>query len=40
MIVLKVLLDDGLQRNEAINDFIIKALEDKNELLVAEAQSV
>ena len=40
MIVLKVLLDSGLQRNEAINEFVSKALEDKNELLVTEAQSL
>ncbi len=40
MVVLKVLLDNGLQRNEAINEFVSKALEDKNELLVTEAQSL
>ena len=36
MISLKVMLENGLERNEAINEFIEKALEDKNELLVAE----
>ncbi len=40
MISLKVLLKNGLERNEAINVFISKALEDKNEVLVAEAQSL
>ncbi|WP_299363677.1 glutamine--tRNA ligase/YqeY domain fusion protein [Winogradskyella sp.] len=40
MISLKELLKNGLQRNEAIDAFIAKALEDKNELLVAEAQSI
>ena len=37
MIALKVLLKNGLKRNDAINDFVVKAKEDKNELLVAEA---
>jgi glutaminyl-tRNA synthetase len=37
MLTLSVLLENGLEKNEAINDFIEKALEDKNELLVAEA---
>lgn len=40
MIVLKVLLKSGLERNEAITDFISKALEDSNSILVTEAQSV
>jgi glutaminyl-tRNA synthetase len=40
MISLGVLLDNGLEKNEAINDFISKALEDKNELLVAEAKAL
>ena len=40
MISLKELLKNGLQRNEAIDAFITKALEDKNDLLVAEAQSI
>ena len=39
-IALKVLLENGLERNEAINAFIGKALEDKNELLVAEAKQL
>ncbi|MBV1924511.1 MAG: glutamine--tRNA ligase, partial [Flavobacteriaceae bacterium] len=37
MITLGVLLKNGQEKNEAINDFISKALEDKNELLVTEA---
>ncbi|MBQ0786316.1 MAG: glutamine--tRNA ligase, partial [Oceanihabitans sp.] len=37
MLTLSVLLENGLEKNEAIIDFIEKALEDKNELLVAEA---
>ena len=40
MITLKELLKNGLERNDAINAFIEKALEDKNELLVAEASEV
>ena len=40
MITLGVLLNNGLEKNEAINDFITKALEDKNELLVAEAKAI
>ncbi|MEW4922338.1 glutamine--tRNA ligase/YqeY domain fusion protein [Algibacter sp. 2305UL17-15] len=40
MITLGVLLKNGLEKNEAINEFISKAKEDKNELLVAEAQSL
>lgn len=40
MISLGVLLDNGLQKNDAINDFISKALNDKNELLVAEASAL
>lgn len=40
MITLKELLKNGLERNDAINEFIEKALEDKNELLVAEASEV
>ncbi|AUC82985.1 glutamine--tRNA ligase/YqeY domain fusion protein [Lacinutrix sp. Bg11-31] len=40
MISLGVLLDNGLEKNEAINDFISKALEDKNELLVTEAKAI
>lgn len=38
VLALSVLLKNGLAKNEAINAFINKALEDKNELLVAEAQ--
>lgn len=38
MITLGVLLKNGLEKNDAINAFISKALEDKNELLVAEAK--
>ncbi|WP_339874746.1 glutamine--tRNA ligase/YqeY domain fusion protein [Olleya marilimosa] len=40
MIALGVLLDNGLDKNEAITDFINKALEDKNELLVNEAKAL
>ncbi len=40
MLTLGVLLDNGLERNNEINDFINKALEDKNELLVAEAKAI
>jgi glutaminyl-tRNA synthetase len=40
MIVLKELLKNGLDRNDVIDEFISKALEDKNELLVAEAKDV
>ena len=38
MLTLGVLLKNGLEKNNAINDFIEKALEDKNELLVTEAK--
>jgi len=37
-LTLKVLLENGLKRNKAIDEFISKALEDDNELLVAEAK--
>lgn len=40
MITLGVLLEGGLEKNEAINAFVSKALEDKNELLVAEAKRI
>jgi len=40
LLVLGVLLNNGLERNDAVNAFIKKALEDKNELLVAEAKAV
>ena len=40
MITLGILLDNGLDKNEAITDFINKALEDKNELLVNEAKAL
>ena len=40
MLTLSVLLDNGLEKNEAINEFITKALDDKNELLVAEAKQL
>ncbi|MBV7269130.1 glutamine--tRNA ligase/YqeY domain fusion protein [Winogradskyella luteola] len=40
MISLKQLLKNGLERNEAIDEFINKALEDKNELLVKEASEI
>ena len=40
MITLGVLLKNGLEKNEAINEFIAKALDDKNALLVAEAAAI
>ncbi|MCL4131467.1 UNVERIFIED_CONTAM: hypothetical protein GTU68_027565 [Idotea baltica] len=40
LVTLGVLLNNGLEKNDVINDFINKALEDKNELLVAEAKLV
>jgi glutaminyl-tRNA synthetase len=40
MITLSVLLKNGQERNQAVNDFIAKALEDKNQLLVAEAKAI
>ncbi|MDG1730497.1 MAG: glutamine--tRNA ligase/YqeY domain fusion protein [Algibacter sp.] len=40
MITLGVLLKNGLEKNDAINDFIAKALEDKNALLVEEAKAI
>lgn len=40
LLTLGVLLKNGLERNDAVNDFISKALEDKNKLLVAEAKAV
>ena len=40
MISLGVLLDNGLDKNEAIEDFINKALEDKSDLLVNEAKAI
>jgi glutaminyl-tRNA synthetase len=40
MIALKELLKNGLERNEAINEFINKAQGDKNQLLVVEASEL
>ena len=40
LIALKVMLKNGLERNDAINEFIEKAKEDKNEVLVAEASDI
>jgi len=40
MIVLKELLKKGLSRNDSIEKFIAKALEDKNQLLVSEASEI
>ncbi len=40
MITLGVLLDKGLEKNDAINDFIAKALDEKNALLVEEAKAI
>tara|TARA_R110002050_G_scaffold54303_4_gene122955 strand:+ start:47238 stop:49235 length:1998 start_codon:yes stop_codon:yes gene_type:complete len=39
-ITLGVLLENGLEKNDAINEFINKALEDKNDLLVNEANII
>jgi len=39
-IALKVLLSKGLSRNKDIDDFISKALQDSDELLVAEAKAL
>ncbi len=39
-LALGVLLENGLNRNDAINGFIDKALEDTNGLLVSEAESL
>ncbi|MDW5288962.1 glutamate--tRNA ligase family protein [Formosa sp. PL04] len=40
MLTLNVLLKNGLERNDAVNEFIEKGLEDSNELLVAEASDL
>lgn len=40
MLTLGVLLQKGQERNEDINAFIEKALDDKNELLVTEAKAI
>ena len=40
MITLGVLLKNGLEKNAAINEFINKALEDRNKLLVEEASKL
>ena len=40
MITLGVLLKNGLEKNDAITEFIAKALDDKNVLLVAEAAAI
>ncbi|WP_298340775.1 glutamine--tRNA ligase/YqeY domain fusion protein [uncultured Algibacter sp.] len=40
MITLGVLLQNGLEKNDAISNFIAKALEDKNILLVQEAKAL
>ncbi|MCA0152403.1 glutamine--tRNA ligase/YqeY domain fusion protein [Winogradskyella vincentii] len=40
MIVLKELLKKGLSRNDSIDEFIAKAREDKNQLLVSEASEI
>ena len=40
MLVLGILLRNGQKKNNAIEEFISKALEDKNELLVSEAQAI
>ena len=38
-LILKVLLENGQAKNDDVNSFIEKALEDKNELLVEEAKT-
>ncbi len=40
IISLGVLLNNGQERNDEINDFIAKALDDKNEVLVREAENL
>ncbi|WP_188462949.1 glutamine--tRNA ligase/YqeY domain fusion protein [Bizionia arctica] len=40
MLTLNVLLKNGQDKNEAISDFIEKALEDSNDILVAEAKAI
>jgi glutaminyl-tRNA synthetase len=40
MLTLNVLIENGQEKSAAINEFIEKALEDKNELLVAEAKAI
>ncbi|GAA4942092.1 glutamine--tRNA ligase/YqeY domain fusion protein [Algibacter agarivorans] len=40
MITLGVLIENGLEKNDAIHDFIAKALDDKNALLVEEAKAI
>ncbi|WP_225035940.1 glutamine--tRNA ligase/YqeY domain fusion protein [Winogradskyella sp. SM1960] len=40
LIALKVLLKNGLEKNDAINEFIDKAKADKNDVLVAEAAEI
>ncbi|KJD36726.1 glutaminyl-tRNA synthetase [Tamlana sedimentorum] len=40
MLVLQVKLNEGQEKNEAINSFIEKALNDKNELLVTQAKEI
>ncbi|WP_303316612.1 glutamine--tRNA ligase/YqeY domain fusion protein [Flavivirga abyssicola] len=40
VLTLGVLLENGQVKNDAINNFIAKALEDKNPLLVAESEAI
>ena len=40
VLTLGVLLENGQAKNDDINNFIAKALEDKNELLVTEAEAI
>ncbi len=40
MLTLGVLLEKGMAKNDEVNEFIAKALEDKNELLVMEAKAI
>ena len=39
-LVLNVMLNNGFERNQSVEDFLSKAKEDKNDLLVAEAMLV
>lgn len=40
IIALKVLLNNGLEQNDAINEFVSKAKDDKNAILVEEANTI
>lgn len=40
MLALQILINNGQERTVEVDEFIMKALEDKNELLVAEAKAI